>query len=359
MTKKIGILTGGGDCPGLNAAIRGFVKKAASSLDNEIIGFQDGFLGVIENRYVNLSEKEASGIISLGGTILGTSNKANPFKHFTGKGASPIDISAQVLSNLRNLDIEVLVTIGGDGTQQIAYQLHELGVNVIGIPKTIDNDLCGTDQTFGFDTAFSIATEALDRIHTTAQAHHRIMLVEVMGRYAGWIALHSGVASGSDIILLPEFPYNLQNIIDEINKRIMSGRHFTVVVVSEGAKEQGHDMVVREVVAESTDPLRLGGIAYKLAKELEDKSGVEARATVLGHIQRGGTPTAYDRILATQFGAHAAELILKKKYGRMVSLQSNQVTSVNIKETFGKTRVVTKDTQMFIEAQKLGVCFGL
>ncbi|HAR64422.1 MAG: 6-phosphofructokinase [Candidatus Margulisiibacteriota bacterium] len=359
MTKRIGILTAGGDCPGLNAVIRAIAKKAIYCHNWEVFGFHDGLLGLIENRYTQLSEKSASGIITRGGTILGTSNKGDPFSYYKPGALEPVDVSEQTIKNVRDLGIDTLITIGGDGTQGIAYKLFKKGLPVIGIPKTIDNDLYGTDQTFGFDTAVSIATEAIDRIHTTAQAHHRIMLVEVMGRYAGWIALSSGLAGGGDIILLPEFPYNLEKIIEKIIERKNTGKTFTIVVVSEGAHEEGKGYFVRKIVKDSMEPIRLGGVSYLLAQQLEDATDSEARATVLGHVQRGGTPTAYDRILATEFGTGAVDLAQKEQFGTMVSLSNNRIVSIPLEEVASKLRLVTTDNPLIKAALDTGVSFGI
>ncbi|MFH1428518.1 MAG: ATP-dependent 6-phosphofructokinase [Candidatus Margulisiibacteriota bacterium] len=357
--KKIGLLTGGGDCPGLNAVIRAITKKASVVHNWEVIGFHDGYLGVVENRYTHLTEKDASGIITRGGTILGTTNKGDPFNYYEPGIEKPLDLSCAAIQNLKNLGIDVLITVGGDGTQSIAYKLFQKGMPVIGVPKTIDNDLCGTDQTFGFDTAVSIATEAIDRIHTTAEAHNRVMIVEVMGRYAGWIALYSGLASGGDIILIPEMPYNLDKIAEKIIERKESGRHFTIIVVAEGAHENGKDYTVKRTVKNSPEKVRLGGVAYKLAQDVEEKTGIEARATVLGHLLRGGVPVATDRILATRYGLGAIDLAAKEKYGHMVSLKNNVITSISLREAAAKQRLVTKNHDMVKAAKQIGVSFGV
>ena len=299
-----GVLTGGGDCPGLNAVIRAIVKSAEHDYDIEVVGFSDGYEGLIENRYRVLDARDVSGILAEGGTILGTSNRADPF-HFPvlqGEEYVYLDRSSQALRNFESLGLDTLIAIGGDGTMAASAGMADLGLPVIGVPKTIDNDLWGTDVTFGYDSALSIATEAIDRIHTTAQSHHRVMIIEVMGRYAGWIALGSGLAGGGDIILMPEVPYDISAVCDKIKDRNSQGKTFSIVVVGEGAKPIGGDMVVRQRIKNSPDTIRLGGISNQVAAQLEGLIHIECRVTILGHLLRGGAPTARDRILATRFG---------------------------------------------------------
>ncbi len=353
---RVGVLTGGGDCPGLNAVIRAVTKSLILEHNAEVIGFEDGFLGLIEQRMRVLSYSDVSGIMTLGGTILGTHNKANPF-HFYKRGGA--DVSPRVLQYVRALGLEALITIGGDGTMSIAHRLQGMGLNIIGVPKTIDNDLMGTDRTFGFDTAVSIVTEAIDRLHTTAQSHQRVMIVETMGRYAGWIALYAGVAGGADVILIPEFEYEIDEVVRLIRDRESYGRSFTIIVVAEGAKPKGGEQVIRDVVEESPDPIRLGGIGRELEQKLRERVKSEVRTTILGHVQRGGTPTAYDRNLATAFGAYAAAMVAEEHYGRMVALCDNRLTSVGLEEVANQTRTVPRDAPMIAAALAVGTSFGV
>jgi 6-phosphofructokinase len=297
--KRIAVLTGGGDCPGLNAVIRAVAKKAMLGHDLEIVGVEDGYLGMIENRCRVLSYADVSGILTLGGTILGTSNTANPYRHavHAGKKLEFRDVSRTAIRNLKKLGVACLVCIGGDGTLAIANRLQQDGVNVVGVPKTIDNDLRGTDVTFGFDSAVAVATEGIDRLHTTAQSHHRVMIVEVMGRTAGWLALHAGLAGGGDVVLIPEIPYTIEAIAEKVTERARKGKRFSIVVVSEGAKPKGGHVTVRRVVKESTIATRLGGVAFVLGTQIEDATGLTTRAVVMGHLQpdSGRTVRAHGR----------------------------------------------------------------
>lgn len=357
---KIGVLTGGGDCPGLNAVIRAVTKKAINELDAEVIGFMDGYQGLMELNTLTLSATSVSGILTLGGTILGTSNKANPFS-VPVKRKDKLefyDRSDIAVMNYRKLNLDALVCIGGDGTLQIALKLLKKGVKVVGVPKTIDNDLEGTDYTFGFNTALETATEAVDKIHSTAESHHRVMIVEVMGRYAGWIALLSGLAGGGDVILIPEIPYDIDRVCDKIKERSKKGKRFSIIVVAEGAKPKGGAMVVRKVIKDSPDPLRLGGIGNKVGDDIEEITRIETRVTVLGHLQRGGTPSAYDRILATEFGAGAVELIKKKDFGKMVAIRGNKIISIPILRAVKKLKHVKKNSHLVLTARSLGICMG-
>lgn len=351
---KVGILTGGGDCPGLNAVIRAVAKSLILQCDAEIIGFEEGFLGMIEGRYKPLDYRKVSGILTDGGTILGTHNKANPFEYF---GADGADMSDQVVANCRELGLDAVVVIGGDGTMTISHRLAKKGLNFVGVPKTIDNDLVHTSRTFGFDTAVSIATDAVDRLQTTGQSHSRVMILETMGRYAGWIALHAGVAGGADVILIPEIPFEIDAIAKVCRER-ESRQKFTVIVVGEGARPKGGEQVVRETIADSPDPIRLGGVADFVRDELKSRIDSEIRATVLGHIQRGGTPTAFDRNLATSFGYYAASLVAAERYGEMVAVADGQLTSIALEAVADKTRTVPRDSLMVRGAMALGTSFG-
>lgn len=358
---KIGILTGGGDCPGLNAVVRG-VTKSALRRGWEVIGFRDGYRGLVEKDFVKLGDSDVSGIIIRGGTILGTSNTANPFAYTLaplGSVDKPRDLSKLAFKNFKDLGLGALVAIGGDGTLTMAQQLFEKGMPVIGVPKTIDNDLSATDITFGFDSALHVATEAVDRVHTTAESHNRVMIVETMGRYAGWIALRAGIAGGGDIILLPEIPYRAEDIVNAVLERKRRGKKFSIIVVAEGAKPEKGGMTVTRTVKGSPDPLRLGGVSYKIA-DILDKSdiGLESRVVVLGHVQRGGEPTAFDRWLATGFGVKAGELLARKEYGQMVSFRHYGFTSVSIAAAVGKLRRVSPGAQEVQTALAVGSCFG-
>jgi len=360
MSMKIGVLTGGGDCPGLNAVVRSVVKTAINDYDMEVVGFLDGYEGVIENRYRALDDKAVSGILTRGGTILGTSNKADPF-HFPileNDKYIYIDRSSQALQNYERLGLDAIVSIGGDGTMAATNGLQKLGINAMGIPKTIDNDLYGTDQTFGFDSALQTATDAIDKIHTTAESHHRVMIVEVMGRYAGWLAMQSGIAGGGDIILIPEIPYDLAEICDKIKERNRRGKGFSIVVVGEGAKAIGGELVVQRKVETSPDAIRLGGIANVLSTQIESLTNMETRVTILGHLLRGGIPTAYDRLLATRFGVEAVHLVAERKFGLMVGLDGQDITPVKIADVAGKFRVVPLDSPHIKTAISLGISFG-
>ncbi len=359
-SKRVGILTGGGDCPGLNAVISAIVKTAEHDYDWEVVGFLDGYEGVVENRYMNLGLKDVSGIMAQGGTILGTSNRANPFRFpvLQDEEYVYLDRSSQALRNFEALGLEMLIAIGGDGTMAASAELMNKGLPVVGVPKTIDNDLRGTDVTFGFDSALSVATDAVDRIHTTAQSHHRIMIVEVMGRYAGWIALGAGLAGGGDIILIPEVPYDVDAICDRIKARNSRGKRFSIIVAGEGAKPHGGDMVIQRRVANSPDPIRLGGISNQLAAQLEGLLNIEARVTILGHLLRGGSPTAFDRILATRFGAEAMRQVVEGNSGMMVCLKGTDVSTVPIRDVAGNIRRVGPEHDWVRTAMSVGISLG-
>jgi phosphofructokinase-like protein len=358
--RKIAILTGGGDCPGINAVIRAVAKKAMFDYDMQVIGVKDGFEGLIHNYCKELTFDDVSGILTTGGTILGTSNTANPYHYASGKGNKLefSDVSLRVLDNIAALKIDCLVCIGGDGTLSIANRLCKDSVPVIGVPKTIDNDLYGTDITFGFDSAVSIATEAIDRLHTTAQSHHRAMIVEVMGRNAGWIALFAGVASGGDIVLIPEIPYDIKKVVSRVKERSKRHRRFTIIVIAEGARPQGGKAVVQRVVKASPEPLRLGGVGFALGAETERLSGIETRTVVLGHLQRSGVPTPFDRVLATRLGCRAIDMIVSKRFGHMVGVSGNSLVDVPFKEVAKGQRNVPPDGPLIQAARSVGTCFG-
>lgn len=358
--KRIGILTGGGDAPGLNGVIRAVVKTAISLYNAEVIGFSDGFSGLINNRYRKMGLEDVSGILHKGGTILGTSNRDNPFHYPVRENGTLIykDVSDAAIGHLTKLQIDVLVVVGGDGTLGIARDFSKKGIKVVGVPKTIDNDLMATDVTFGFDTAVTTATEALDKLHTTAESHHRIMVLEVMGRYGGWIALHAGIAGGADVILMPEIPYDIAKIKEKIEKRIASGKLFSIVVVAEGAREKEGQMVVSQRIEESPDPVRLGGIGQVVAKSLAQATGSETRVTVLGHLQRGGTPTAYDRILSTRFGVKAAHLAFNGPWGHMAALCGQEVINVSLEQAVKNLKKVDIQGELVIAAEMIGISFG-
>ena len=359
--RRLGILTGGGDCPGLNAVIRAVAKTAILQYGIEVIGIEDGFQGLIEHRVRPLGIKDVSGILTRGGTILGSNNKANPARYCTGRDAQgqPIweDVTGKCLKTIEDERIDTLIVIGGDGTMACAAPIAAAGINVIGVPKTIDNDLVGTEITFGFLTAVATATEALDRLHSTADSHHRVMVCEVMGRNAGWIALTSGVASGSDVILLPELPFDLRQIADDIERR-MKGPGFAIDVVAEGARPKNGQQVIGRYDPTSPDPIRFGGIGNLVATEISDLTGIETRTTVLGHTQRGGAPTPPDRILATNFGFHAMAVLASGKRNRMVVRENNIFSDIDLFETAGKQRLVPIDHPLIAAARAIGTSFG-
>ncbi|HEX9780963.1 MAG TPA: 6-phosphofructokinase [bacterium] len=361
MVKRIAVLTGGGDCPGLNAVIRAVVKSAIHEHGLEVFGILEGYEGLVENRLEPLADADVSGILTRGGTILGTSNRANPFAYAAAGPDGRLvtsDRSKDVLRTLERGRIDAIIPIGGDGTMTIAARLAEMGVPLAGVPKTIDNDLAATDITFGFDSALAVATDAVDRLHTTAESHHRVMVLEVMGRYAGWIALRAGIAGGGDIILIPEIPFDIQKACDAVKRRMERGKRFSIVVVAEGAVMVGGEMVVKERIPGSPDPIRLGGVGRAVAKQLEFCSGLESRVTVLGHLQRGGTPTAFDRWLATRFGAAAVELLVRGETGRMVCLRGTRIESVPVAEAVEHLRRVDPQGEEVRTARAVGTSFG-
>jgi len=361
--KKILILTGGGDCPGLNAVIRGIAKRARKEKDWEVYGSIEAFNGVLNEpqEIVELTSKVTAGIHVKGGTILKTTNKGNPIKFPVPQPDGSfkfIDRSDELVKKLKALEFDAVINIGGDGSQKISKVLHDKGIPVIGVPKTIDNDLSATDMTFGFQTAVQIATDSFDKLVTTAESHHRIMIMEVMGRDAGWIALHTAVAGGAEICLIPEIPYDVDKLVKRIDERYFKGRGFVNIVISEGAKPKAGG-VTSSAGERGSEHVRLGGVAYQLSKQLKDAGcQAEIRETVLGHVQRGGTPSAFDRVLAAAFGVKAFELVLEKNFGRMVALKNNMVTSVTLDEATKEPNFVKPDTYLVQAAKGLGISFG-
>jgi ATP-dependent phosphofructokinase / diphosphate-dependent phosphofructokinase len=349
---KIGMLTGGGDCPGLNAVIRAVVRKGVFHYRDQFVGFLEGWRGVIEDKSVVLDLDAVSGILPRGGTILRTS-RTNPSKRPDG-----VD---RCIATIKTHNLDGLVAIGGDDTLSVAQKLHENGVKVVGVPKTIDNDLGGTDYTFGFDTACNVACEAIDRVHTTAEAHNRVMVVEVMGRDAGWIALYSGIAGGADAILIPERPFDVDKVAESIRQRHERGKYFSIVVVAEGAKfaeKSGTGApVIADMGKDEFGHAKLGGIANVLAREIEKRTGYETRAVVLGHIQRGGSPSAFDRVLATRYGLGAIDMVHRGEFGCMAALRSNKIVSIPLKEAISKNRTVDSEMIQIVDGlfQEIGV----
>ncbi len=355
--KRIGVLTGGGDAPGLNAVIRAVVKGCCNARI-EVLGLEDSFDGLIEpSRSRVLGPTEVAGILRLGGTILGTTNRGNPFAYPVETSQGSRDYSARVIETFQLLGLDALVVIGGDGTLAISYEFFKKGIPIVGVPKTIDNDIVGTVDCFGFDTAVNFATEAIDRLHTTAEAHHRIIVVEVMGRYSGWIALHAGVAGGADVILIPEIPFDLNSVAARVREREAWGARFSIVVVAEGAVPIGGTVSLITRGSDAT-AVRLGGMCARVADELESLTGKEARFVVLGHLQRGGTPTSYDRVLATRFGAKAVECLLDGQFGQMVASTPPVISTVPLESVVGKQKRVPLDSDLLRAARALGISFG-
>jgi 6-phosphofructokinase 1 len=332
---NVGILTGGGDCPGLNAVIRAVVRRGTEGYDMDVIGIRNGWEGLINGQVEPLTPYFVTGILPRGGTILGTS-RTNPFKDK--------ELPLRLKENYKKYALDALVVVGGDDTLGVAAKLGDMNINCVGVPKTIDNDIGGTDVTFGFDTAVTIATEAIDRLHSTAESHHRIMVVEVMGRHAGWIALHAGIAGGADAILIPEVPFSVEEVWGRLKKRHAKGKTFSIVVVAEGAKTAKREELIKQ--SDKIDEfghVRLGGIGHWLGKEIEKVSGVETRVTILGHVQRGGSPTPYDRVLATRFGCKAVEAVANGEWGKMVSLQGSNIGLVDIKDAIKEMRTAPQE----------------
>jgi phosphofructokinase-like protein len=357
---RIGVLSGGGDAPGLNAVIRSVVKTAIFKYGWEVTGIVDGFEGLLTpTKTRQLTSWNTRGILFVGGTILGTTNRGNPFAHKTVVGGREIveDMSPVVLSNIRELGLDVLVVIGGDGSLKIGSGIHKLGVPVIGVPKTIDNDLRATYVTFGFQTAVDTATEALDKLHTTAESHQRVIVLEVMGRYAGWIALEAGMAGSADVILIPEIPFDMEKVTARLLERKKAGSKSSIVVVAEGAKPLGGEMAVKECASDGY-ALRLGGMGEIVANEISRRTRFETRVTVLGHVQRGGSPCPFDRLLATRYGAAAVELIAQRKFGEMVSYQPPVITSVPLETAISSLKLVEPDSELVKIAEGMGVTFG-
>ncbi len=361
--KKVLVLTGGGDCPGLNAVIRGIAKRARKEKDWEVYGSIEAFNGVFNTpqEIIKLTSKRTAGIHVKGGTILKTTNKSNPIKYpvLQADGSTKFeDRSDELVKKLKELHFDAIINIGGDGSQRISKVLHDKGIPIIGVPKTIDNDLGATDMTFGFQTAVQIATDAFDKLVTTAESHHRVMIMEVMGRDAGWIALHTAIAGGAEVCLIPEIPYDVNKLVKRIESRYKNGRGFANIVIAEGAKPK-HGTITSSAGEKGSEHVRLGGVAYQLTKQLKDAGcKAEIRETVLGHVQRGGTPSAFDRVLASVFGVHAFELALENKFGRMVALKNNTVTSVSLEEATKEPNMIKKNGYLVKAAKGLGISFG-
>lgn len=359
--RRIGVLTGGGDCAGLNAVIRAVTKSAIFQHGLEVYGIEDGFLGLVQNRIRPLGPDDVSGILTQGGTILGSSNKCDPSQYATRNRDGKIekrDVTNRCLDHIDHHRLDALVVIGGDGTMSGAANFVHHGINCVGVPKTIDNDLYGTDVTFGFATACHVATSALDRIRTTAASHHRAMVVELMGRNAGWIALHSGIASGADIILIPEIPFDLDYVCAHVENRSHYGKSFTIIAVSEGAMPKSGEKIVANVDPTSPDPIKLGGVGNFIADQIEKRSGIETRYSVLGHMQRGGTPVIDDRVLATQFGYAALQTLVEGKSNRLIVMQGRTVTDVDILSAADKQRTIPTDHPLLNAARGIGTSFG-
>jgi ATP-dependent phosphofructokinase / diphosphate-dependent phosphofructokinase len=358
MYNSIGILTGGGDAPGLNAVIRAAVKTATGEYGTRVVGIEDGFEGLLgETKTRELSQADVRGLLPRGGTILGTRNRGRFVEHTAGGSSTSEAVYQEAVQNLERLGIDSLLVLGGEGTLTIATEFDRRGIPVVGVPKTIDNDLACTELTFGFVTALDIATEALDRLHTTAESHDRVMILEVMGRNAGWIALHSGIAGGADVILIPEIPFSMESVAAKVRARDEGGSNFSIIVTAEGAVETGHEQIFQD----SGDPHhapRLGGIASYCQKQLEMLTGKETRCVVLGHLQRGGRPNAFDRMLATTFGACAVRALIEGKRGTMVALQAGDVVTVPISEAVANVKTVPPDGQMVRTARDTGISFG-
>ena len=357
--KRIGVLTGGGDAPGLNAVIRAVVKTAVYEYDCEVIGIRDGYDGFIEDQgVVPLGIQEVRGLLPRGGTILGAANRGNPYARKVIRDGKEvvIDVSDEIIKGIERLRMDALLVLGGDGTLHIAHELYQKGAPIIGVPKTIDNDIGGTEATFGFDTAVTTATEAIDRLHTTAEAHHRVMVLELMGRNAGFIALHAGISGGSDVILIPEIPFKFEAVVAKVRERVERGMLFSIVAVSEGAKPLEGEQVFSRTGDEIYTP-RLGGIG-EVVGEYVEQQGFETRVTVLGHLQRGGSPTPFDRWLATCYGAEAVRLAAGGKFDRMVSLQGGSIKDVSLKEAIAIPKRVDVNHDSVVTARGIGISFG-
>ncbi|TLS67323.1 ATP-dependent 6-phosphofructokinase [Mariprofundus erugo] len=360
--KRVGILTGGGDCSGLNAVIRAVTRAAVFGHGATVIGIERGFEGLVFNHTTELTVHSTRSILTLGGTILGTTNKGNPFEWREinpDHSISVHDYSDKALATVEQLQLDCLFIVGGEGTLEIGYRLFERGVPVIGIPKTIDNDLDKTDYTFGFQTAVQVACDALDRLYTTGESHQRVMILEVMGRSAGWIAMEAGISGGAHIILIPEIPYDIESVVQRIRQRARNGSPFSIIIVAEGAKEIGGDCIVQEAASTRLQGVpQLGGVGFHLAAEIRKRIDLEVRCTVLGHIQRGGSPTAFDRILGTRLGSHAVQAAAEGKFGNMVSLNTPDMTLVPLCELAGVVRRIPLDSQLIRCAESIGINLG-
>lgn len=357
MIKRIGLLTSGGDCQALNATMRGVVKALSNAVDNlEVYGFDDGYKGLIYGKYRMLTAKDFSGILTQGGTILGTSRQ--PFKLMRVPDEKGLDKVEAMKQTYYKLCLDCLVILGGNGTQKTANLLREEGLNVIHLPKTIDNDIFGTDMTFGFQSAVEIATNAIDCIHTTATSHGRVFIVEIMGHKVGSLTLHAGLAGGADIILIPEIPYDIDKVVEAINKRSKDGKGFTILAVAEGAISKEDAKLSKKELKAKKKETKYPSVSYEVAAQIQERTGNEVRVTVPGHMQRGGSPCAYDRVLCTQLGAHAAKLILDEDYGYMVGIINGQTRKVPLGEVAGKLKMVQPDCQLIKEAKLVGICFG-
>lgn len=364
MRKRLLIATGGGDCPGLNTVLRAIVKRASQEHNWEVLGSIDAFNGVLQDpmQLVELSPQRVSGIHVMGGTIIGTTNRGGPFawpiKNADGTWTT-VDRSEEFINRLKYQNIDAVINIGGDGSQRISQGLYELGCPVIGVPKTIDNDLSDTDFTFGFQTAVDVATDAMDKLVTTAASHHRVLILEVMGRYAGWIALHAGIAGGAEVALIPEIPYDINKVLETINNRVDKGRGFANIIIAEGAMPIGGGMSYDENETPGAMKIRLGGAGLRLSHELQAAGcPIEIRETILGHLQRGGKPNAFDRVLASMFGVKAFELVLQKKWGHMVSYRHPDIVAVPIKEAIQHYNLVDLDGELIHTARGMGICLG-
>ena len=358
MIKTIGLVTGGGDAPGLNAVIRAVVKTAVGQFGLRVVGIEDSFEGLLgETKTRELKFADVRGLLPRGGTILGTRNRGNFVVRGEAGDIKPEEVYREAVANLRRLGIDGLVVLGGEGTLEIALEFDRLGVPVVGVPKTIDNDLGCTELTFGFVTALDIATEALDRLHTTAASHDRVMVLEVMGRHAGWIALHSGLAGGADVILIPEIPYSIESVVEKIRERDRCDNQFSIIVVAEGATEAGGSETYQDAGSSQHAP-RLGGVGNHLTKEIEARTGKESRCVVLGHLQRGGSPNAFDRMLATNYGSHAVRALMRGEHGQMVALSSADIITVPLSKACANLKTVPADSQSVRAARDVGVSFG-
>ncbi|NBX69227.1 MAG: ATP-dependent 6-phosphofructokinase [Proteobacteria bacterium] len=358
--KKIALLTGGGDCPGLNSAIRAVVQTCILEYGIQVVGIPDGFKGLLENKFIPLDLLNTTGILSKGGTILGSSNIDTPFRVPVVKDGKKIyeDRSDEVVQHLKQERVDAMIVVGGDGTQSIAHGMSQKGIKVVGIPKTIDNDLNGTEFTIGFYTAVTTAVEALDKLHTTAESHHRIMVVEVMGRNAGWIALFAGLGGDADVILLPEVPFDLNKVGAYLNDLYHSRKKYSIVVVAEGAKPVGGEVTISKIIEDSPEKIRLGGIGHRVAEELEKITGRESRAIVLGHLLRGGAPEGFDRILASRFGVAAVKAVMEGKFDTMVAYRNDNVELVPLETGAGKNRFISADSEFLQTARHRGICLG-